>query len=149
MNGLWDSLLISTRISTHINRITGMTHKEFPLCYLGVPIFAGRSRLIYFEYLVEKVRKKLDWWKAKLLSFAGRITLIQSVLSSISIYTLASSYVPITIIKRMEKLISNFLWHSRGERRIHRINWESVCRPQGVRRSGYTEAFEYSTMSSW
>lgn len=33
---------------THINRITGMTHKEFPLRYLGVPIFAGRSRLIYF-----------------------------------------------------------------------------------------------------
>lgn len=59
---------------------------------------------------MDKVRAKLEGWKAKLLSFAGKLTLIKAVLTSVPIYTLASSYVPITtIIKRLEQLMNNFL----------------------------------------
>lgn len=58
---------------------------------------------------------------------------------SVPIYTLASSNVPITIIKHLEQLIINFLWHSQGEKRIHWIYWDYVCRPKeegglGIRR---------------
>lgn len=71
-----------------IARIMGMGHKEFPLWYLGVPISAGRNKLLYFEHLVDKVIAKLDGWKAQLLSFARKLPLIKTVLSSIPIYTL-------------------------------------------------------------
>lgn len=41
---------------------------------------SGRSKLIYFEHLVDKVRRKLDGWKAKIMSFAGKLNRIKSVL---------------------------------------------------------------------
>lgn len=85
-----------------ITRITGMSPNEFPIKYLDVPVFAGRSKLVYFKHLVDKIRRKLEGWKAKMLSFAGKLMLIKSVLSTVPIYTLASAYVPITIIKRLE-----------------------------------------------
>lgn len=115
--------------ATHIHHIIGIMQHDFPIRYLGAPIFAGRSKLIYFEHLVDKVRRKLEVWKAQLLNFAGKLTLIKSFLSSIPIYTLASTNVPLTTIKCIEQIMCNFLWSSRGEHRIHWICWESVCRP--------------------
>lgn len=113
--------------ATQIRQITGMVLREFPIRYLGVPIFAGRSKLFYFEHLVDKVHRKLEGWKAQLLNFAGKLTLIKSVLSSMHTYTLASTNVPSTTIKRIEQIMFNFLWHSKGENRVHWVNWNSVC----------------------
>lgn len=65
-----------------IARITGLSRQEFPFTYLGLPIFYGRSKAIYYEPLEAKVRNTLKGWKSKLLSFGGRITLIKSVLAT-------------------------------------------------------------------
>ncbi|KAF5194929.1 hypothetical protein FRX31_015480 [Thalictrum thalictroides] len=39
-----------------------------PIEYLGVPIFYGRAKAEYFEKQMNKVRKKLDGWRNKLLT---------------------------------------------------------------------------------
>lgn len=38
-------------------------------------------------------------------------------------------------MKRIEQIMSNFLWNSRGESRVHWVSWDSVCSPkdEGVR----------------
>lgn len=108
---------------------TGLSRKDFPFTYLGVPIFYGRSKAIYFEPLVNKIRNALEGWKSKLLSFGGRITLIQSVLSSYPIYTLASAVVPKSILQRMERMMAQFLWDVKGENRTQWVSWRSVCKP--------------------
>lgn len=61
-----------------------------PVKQLGIPLFLGRSRAIYFEFLLAKIRRVLDGWKAKLLSSGGKVTSyqIKSVLCSIPIYSL-------------------------------------------------------------
>lgn len=69
---------------------------------------------MYLEHLIDKVYRVLEEWKARLLSFSGRLTLVKAVLSSIPIYTLASAYVPKGTIKRVEQIICNFLWHVQG-----------------------------------
>ena len=48
--------------------------------YLGVDFKLRGGRVADFQYLVEKLQSKLQGWKAKLLSQAGRTTLISSVL---------------------------------------------------------------------
>lgn len=79
------------RRASHITRITGISRRDFSFNYLGVPMFIGRPKIIYFEHMVDKVRKAIDGWKARVLSFGGPLTLIKSVLLSFPIYTLASS----------------------------------------------------------
>lgn len=81
-----------------VSLATGFHRSTLPLQYLGAPLFKGAPKSAYFQALVDKVRKKLASWKTNLLSKGGKITLLQSVLSSIPIYTLSVLSPPVSII---------------------------------------------------
>lgn len=51
------------------------------------------------------------------------------MLSSILIYSLASSLVPKGMLRCVDKLMANFLWNAQGERRAHLVRWSTVCLP--------------------
>lgn len=112
-----------------IAQITRLEWRDFPLMYLGVPIFYGHPRAVFYQHLVDKVIRALDGWKARSLSFGGKLTLIKSVLSSIPIYTLSSSVVLASVTKRIEGIMAAFLWNYRGEVRTHWVSWKSICTP--------------------
>lgn len=102
-----------------IAQITRLNRREFPLMYLGFPIFYGRAKAIFYQHLVDKLIRGLEGWKAWILSFRAKLTLIKYVLSNIPIYTLSSTLVTASIIKRIEGLMATFLWYSHGEKRTH------------------------------
>jgi hypothetical protein len=54
--------------------------------YLGMPTNVGRSKSQVFQYIQDKVWKKLKGWKEKHLSFSGRSTLIKAVAQAIPTY---------------------------------------------------------------
>ena len=69
-------------------------------------------------------------WKAKTLNFAGRVTLVKSVTSSIPVYSMHTNYIPRSICDQVEKLQRNFLWNdSNGNRKVHLVNWDIMCQP--------------------
>ncbi|XP_070048173.1 uncharacterized protein [Nicotiana tomentosiformis] len=68
-----------------IKEITGMEHKEFPIKYLGCPLYVSRKQIAIFSELVTKVLQKISGWHAKLLSTGGRAILIRHVLFDLSI----------------------------------------------------------------
>lgn len=119
----------STSRIPHVQRTIGIAPQQFPIQYLGIPIFLGKRKMVYFEHILDKVRRALEGWKARLLSFSGRVTLIKAVLTTIPIYTLASAYVPNGIIKRAEQIICNFLWHIQSNSRTYWVKWQEVCSP--------------------
>lgn len=88
--------------------------------------------MVHFEYLIDKIIGVLDGWKAKLLSFGGKVTLIKVVLSSVPIYTMASTLIPVTVLKRMERLMANSLWSSKAKTWAHGVRWEKICLPESV-----------------
>ena len=49
--------------------------------YLGFHLFHGRAKMEHFLFLVEKVNKRLSFWKDKMLNEAGRMTLVKSMLT--------------------------------------------------------------------
>ena len=57
--------------------------------YLGLPTLVGRSKYHTFSYLKDIIWKKLQGWKGKLLSRAGKEILIKAVAQSIPTYTLS------------------------------------------------------------
>lgn len=92
-----------------ISAITGFGQKQLPFTYLGFLIFNGKMKALYFEHIIDRLRLKLAGWKARILSFGGRITLIKSVLSSIPIYTMACSLVSKGVLRRIGSHMANFL----------------------------------------
>ncbi|GJT03162.1 putative RNA-directed DNA polymerase, eukaryota, reverse transcriptase zinc-binding domain protein [Tanacetum coccineum] len=104
---------------------------KLPVKYLGVPLVS--SRLIYRDCkeLVEKVKSKINDWKNKFLSFAGRVQLVQSVLASMHIYWASVFIIPSRILLDLEQLMCGFIW-CQGDMRKGRakVAWESVCLPK-------------------
>ncbi|XP_022007607.1 uncharacterized protein LOC110906845 [Helianthus annuus] len=59
---------------------------HLPFTYLGLKVGANMNRVVNWKEVIDKFNKRLSNWKAKLLSFAGRITLVKSVLGSLPNY---------------------------------------------------------------
>nr|XP_009788469.1 PREDICTED: uncharacterized protein LOC104236277 [Nicotiana sylvestris] len=57
---------------TRANLITGMHFKEFPIEYLGCPLFVGRLKISYYSDLINKVTSRAKGWQTKLLSTGGK-----------------------------------------------------------------------------
>ncbi|PNX74366.1 ribonuclease H [Trifolium pratense] len=66
----------------HLADPSGFNIDFLPFTYLGVPIFKGRPKKIHFQSPADKVKAKLAGWKASLLSMAGRVQLIKSVIQA-------------------------------------------------------------------
>ncbi|GJX47851.1 hypothetical protein Tco_0273041 [Tanacetum coccineum] len=54
--------------------------------YLGLPIGENMRRVNAWGQVVEKFKNRLADWKAKTMSFGGRLTLVKSVLGSLPLY---------------------------------------------------------------
>ena len=69
--------------------------------------------------------------KAKLLSQAGRTTLISSVLQAMPLYTFSCLRIPKTICNKLDAITRAFCWgHELGDRKLHLINWDKICQPK-------------------
>jgi hypothetical protein len=56
---------------------------SFPGKYLGLPLHTRKLRRIEMQPLVDKIRARLLRWKGKLLSKAGRLTLVNTVVGDL------------------------------------------------------------------
>jgi hypothetical protein len=96
--------------------------------YLGLPTISGRSKNQIFNFIIEKIWKKLKGWKERHLSFAGRSTLIKAVAQAIPTYIMSSILIPKGVCEEMEKMICKFWWGSTtDQRKIHWVNWHKLC----------------------
>lgn len=91
--------------------------------YLGVPSIHGRVTSSTFSGLIDRIEGRLEGWKTKFLSLAGRHTLAQSVLSVIPTYTMQTALLPKGVCMRIEQSIHSFIWgRSDGVRRCSLVN---------------------------
>lgn len=77
--------------------------------YLGVPIFHNRVNRRSFQFILDKLDHRLSNWKVKTLSFAGRLTLMKSVLRSLPSYVMQSTNVPRYIHDKIDKRCRDFI----------------------------------------
>ncbi|XP_058751483.1 uncharacterized protein LOC131624543 [Vicia villosa] len=98
--------------------------------FLGIPIgFNPRKEATWYP-LLSKLKNRLDGWTNRFLNMGGRITLLKSVLSSLSIFWMSFYKLPSKVVKRINGIQSKFLWGGVEERRrIHWIKWEDVTLP--------------------
>ena len=107
--------------------------------YLRIPIFTSQHTTSSYQYLVDKIRMKIEGWQTKYLSMMGRATLIKSVVSTIPIYAMQTTLLPQKISHQLDKMNYSFLWGDTGQHRsCHTINWEIVTMPNEAGDQGLT-----------
>lgn len=75
-----------------------------PFSYLGINVGINHRLAKNWSKLKEKVRRRLNSWSGQHLSFGGRITLIQSVLSALPTYCLSFYRIPKSILNELMKI---------------------------------------------
>ena len=107
----------SARRAQMISKIIPITRASLPSVYLGVHLFFGTSRHSHFNQLLDSIRARLNWWKAKCPSFIGRLIMVKHVLSSIPLYISPVIPIPSKTILQIERLMHKFLWSSSSEKK--------------------------------
>ena len=98
--------------------------------YLGLPSLVGKNKNASFNYIKERVWKKIQGWKEKLLSQVGREILIKAVVQAIPTYTMSCFKLPLDLCGELESLIRKFWWGQKGDRRkVHWVKWDTLCNP--------------------
>ncbi|KAL0293706.1 UNVERIFIED_CONTAM: Retrovirus-related Pol polyprotein from type-2 retrotransposable element R2DM [Sesamum radiatum] len=59
---------------------------HLPLRYLGLPLLASRLTISDCQPILRKMEARIKGWEGVMLSFAGRVQLIKSVLSALQVY---------------------------------------------------------------
>ncbi|PON39525.1 hypothetical protein PanWU01x14_304160, partial [Parasponia andersonii] len=87
-----------------------------------------------FNYILKKLEERLTGWKEKVLSRAGRLTLIKSMSLAIPLYTMQFVSVSLSICNKVDALIRKLWWGSNanGNRSLCLKSWDSLCKPKAV-----------------
>ncbi|KAL0295155.1 UNVERIFIED_CONTAM: Retrovirus-related Pol polyprotein from type-2 retrotransposable element R2DM [Sesamum radiatum] len=102
---------------------------HLPLRYLGLPLLASRLSISDCQPILRKIEARIKGWEGVMLSFAGRVQLIKSVLSALQVYWAMAFILPKHIIKEIEKRLRNFLWKGNLDTGYAKVSWQQVCRP--------------------
>jgi hypothetical protein len=100
--------------------------------YLGLPILFGNSKHSTFLNIIDKVKNKMDGWRAKTLSQAGRLALIKLVAAAIPSYAMSTFLLPHKICSQLDKVFKNFWWGfpPTKTRNLSLKSWNSICTPK-------------------
>jgi hypothetical protein len=78
--------------------------------HLGLPILMGNAKKRAFQGLIDKVKSKIEGWRAKTLSQASRLTLIKSIAAALPSYAMSTFLLPSSFCSKLDKIFKNFLW---------------------------------------
>ena len=76
--------------------------------YLGLPTVVGRNRSASLNFIKERVWGKIQGWKEKMLSQAGREVLLKAVVQAIPTFAMSCFRLLVGLCRDIEMIIRKF-----------------------------------------
>ncbi|XP_071728891.1 uncharacterized protein [Rutidosis leptorrhynchoides] len=115
------SICMSTR--QNILHIIPLFLSKLSVRYLGIPPISKRLSVGDYKCLIDKVKDKVNNWRNEKLSYAGRLPLINSILSYMHVYWTSVFMLPSTV-----KGVKEFSLESRDNvNGKAKLAWKIVC----------------------
>ena len=97
---------------------------QLPLQYLGLPLRLSVKRILVWQPLIQKIKKKLSLWKGRVLSQAGHLSLIKSTLCTMPLYFLSIFKMPKGVTTIINRHFRDFFWSGgTHSKKILRVRW--------------------------
>ncbi|XP_026433772.1 uncharacterized protein LOC113331256 [Papaver somniferum] len=99
--------------------------------YLRSPLFTTKSKIQAFNLCVYKLKFRFAGWKTN-LSTAGKMTVIQSVTSTSSIYQMNCFKIPKTTCNEINAIQRDFFWNKEQDKSegLYYFAWDGVNKPK-------------------
>lgn len=122
-----------------ISKLWGLHRMKKNSIYLGYTLFLGRNTRKEFSKLKKRIQSRLDGWQSKLLSKAGKETLIKAVVQAISVYTMLTFKISKGICDNLDAMVRHFWWGTKnGSNRFLALkSWKEVCQSKDSGRLGF------------
>jgi hypothetical protein len=117
--------------ATTLANVFGCTVGDFPFTYLGLPLGLTKPQVKDYAPLICRIEKRLSA-SSQFLTYAGRLQLVNSLISSLPTYYMCSLKLPVTVIEIIDKHRKNCLWRGRDFRKrgYNLAAWDLVRRPK-------------------
>ena len=112
----------------------------FPFTYLGLPLGTTKPRVDDYMPLMDKTEKRLTL-VSSFLTQAGRLQLINSVLSSLPIYAMCNLKIPIVVLEFIDRARRHCLWtwSELNAKKKSLVAWTKVTKPKNKGGLGVVE----------
>jgi hypothetical protein len=104
------SRLLQRQFSLGLLKVKILQLRPSTAKYLGLPLFIEKSKKKAFQDIFTRVLGKIEGWRAKTLSQAGRTVLIKATASSIPSYTMSTFLLPKSFCTALDKSFKDFWW---------------------------------------
>jgi hypothetical protein len=103
----------------------------FPFTYLGLPMGLTKPQVKDYAPLIYRIERRMSA-TSQFLSYAGRLQLVNSVISSLPTYYMCSLKLPLTVIEIMDEHRKNCLWRGKDFNRkgYNLATWDLVRKPK-------------------
>jgi hypothetical protein len=100
---------ISDDKAMHLTNTIGCQVSQMPFTYLGLPLGTTRSSVEDFQPLLHKIKKCLLGLNI-LLSYYGRLTYVNSIVSALPTFFMCAFKIPVKILDQVDKYHKHYLW---------------------------------------
>jgi hypothetical protein len=109
----------------------GIAVEAFSERYLGLPTAVGRITSGTFDHIGERIHNKLHGGSERMVSCAGKETLLKSVVQAIPTYTMSCFKLTKKVYKDIMSCMAWYWWSSSLDRHsMHWISWEQLASPK-------------------
>ncbi|KAM0835468.1 hypothetical protein ACQ4PT_062909 [Festuca glaucescens] len=100
--------------------------------YLGLPLSIAKLRKQDVQPILDKLSKKLSFWKARLMSREGRVAYVRFVMTASVIYQLMALDLEPWVLRAIDKVRRGFLWVGKDDAQGGHciVAWHAVCKPK-------------------
>ena len=121
---------VNSEEASHFVVSMGFILGYLPVRYLGLPLLSGRLQTSNCDHVIQQITSWIRSWSAKVLSFAGRLQLVRSMLHSLQVYWASVFVLPANVHSEVDKILRSYLWRGQEEGRGGaKVAWAEMCLP--------------------
>jgi len=110
------SLNTNQSVRTEMKVCLSIDHEAKGENYLGLPVFVGKTRKRTFEYIMKKIWGRIQGWREKLLSKAGKEIMSKAVAQSIPTYVMSCFDLTKSLCDELSMMIAKYWWSQQDKK---------------------------------